>query len=151
MIRIIIAFLLVAYATSAADLALAGTWKLKRGKSRFSIGQVPKSLVITIDAEPNGLRYTSKSVTAEGRELGMTYSAKFDGKEYPIADSDRYDSISWTRVDNRTFLSVTRKAGQQVGGTKYVVSPDGKTFTRTGTAKRPGGDTNQYTELFERQ
>ncbi|MBX9602296.1 MAG: hypothetical protein K2X35_14910 [Bryobacteraceae bacterium] len=81
----------------------------------------------------------------------MTYSAKFDGKEYPIANNDRYDSISWTRVDSRTFLSVTRKAGQQVGSTKYVVSPDGKSFLRSGTAKRAGGDINQYTELFERQ
>lgn len=151
MIRMIIAFLLVACATSAADLTLAGSWKLNRAKSRFSIGQVPKSLLITIEAEPNGLRYTSKSVTAEGRELGMTYSAKFDGKEYPIPNNERYDSISWTKVDNRTFLSATKKGGQQVGSTKYVVSPDGKTFTRTGTAKREGGDINQYTELFERQ
>lgn len=135
----------------AADLPLAGTWKLNRGKSKFSVGQLPKSLIIAIEAIPNGLRYSSKSVTSDGKQLGMTYEAKFDGRDYPIRDNERYDAAAWTRVDARTYLAVTKKNGQTVGSTKYTVAPDGRTFTRAGTAQREGGEPNKYSELFERQ
>lgn len=145
------AVFLAASALFAADLPLAGTWKLNRAKSKFSVGQLPKSLVITIEALPNGLRYTSQSVTSEDRQLGMTYEAKFDGRDYPIRDNERYDAVAWTRVDARTYLAVTKKNGQTVGSTKYSVAADGKTFTRTGTAQREGGEPNKYSELFERQ
>lgn len=143
--------LLLAATLCAADLPLAGVWKLNRAKSRFSIGQLPKSLTITIESLPNGLRYSSKSITADDKQLGMTYEAKFDGKDYPIRDNDRYDAVSWTRVDARTYLAVTKKNGQTAGSTKYTVSADGKTFTRAGTAQRDGAEPNKYTELFERQ
>jgi hypothetical protein len=115
------------------------------------VGQLPKSLIIVIEPLPNGLRYTSQSITADDKRLGMTYEAKFDGKDYPIRGNDRYDAVAWTRVDARTYLAVTKKNGQTVGSTKYTVAPDGRSFTRAGTAQREGGEPNKYTERFERQ
>jgi len=54
---------------------------------------------------------TLKSVSADGTETTLTRTFKQDGKDYPIHDSSGSDSISETRVNDRTAKYTEKKGG----------------------------------------
>lgn len=80
----------------------------------------------------NGLLTTYKT---NGDELtmtmktGMNYTAKFDGKDYPLKGSYRFDTVSLKRIGERTFEETDKMKGQVVEFDTWTVSPDDKTLT----------------------
>ena len=70
----------------AADAAI-GTWKLNAAKSKYSPGPAPKSATITYEETTDGIKRTGDSVAAEGKKTSFEYTAKYDGKEYPVSGS----------------------------------------------------------------
>ena len=142
---------LLSVSAAAGDIALVGTWKFNPAKSRFTHGDLPLSLVITITADgPNGIQYQSKNHLVDGSHGGAGYRAKLDGKDYPVSGSASYDAVAIDPAGSNTFHIEMKKGGAVIVDAMYVVAPDRKTMTRKGTAKK-GSEVNQFDELFERQ
>ena len=136
----------------AADNPLVGVWKLDTQRSHFSHGDVPLSLVITIEADgADGIKYSSRNQLVDGSSGGANYQAKFDGKDYPVTGSPSYDQVSIRKVRARTFQIQMKKGGTVVVDTTYTVSGDGKSLTRKGTASYNPSGVNRFEEWFSRQ
>lgn len=136
--------------TFGGDLPFAGKWQLNHEKSHFSHGELPKSLVITIEANgPDSIRYESRNQVGE-KAGGITYTAKLDGADSPVTGTDSYDTASVRRVDARTLHIQMKKNGALVVDAIYKVGADGKSLTRKGTAKKGPGEANSFQEWFDR-
>src|ERR1700758_4110315 len=85
----------------SADESL-GTWKLNLEKSKFSPSAPVKSLTTTREASDGGVKVTSTGERADGTPINASYTAKYDGKEYPVTGSP-YDTIAVKQVNANTF------------------------------------------------
>ena len=50
-----------------------------------------------------------------GQSIHTEYTARIDGKDYPITGSPIVDTVSIERIDSRTREYTGKKAGQVVG------------------------------------
>ena len=69
---------------------------------------------------------------------GVSFTAKLDGKDYPVKGSIFYDSVSLKRVDVRTIEETDKRDGNVIGVAKMTVSPDGKKMTMVIMDKKTG-------------
>ena len=63
------------------------------------------------------------------RPTGETYTANFDGKEYPVKGSYAYDTVSLKRLGDRSFEETDKLKGNVIEIDTWTVSSDGKTLT----------------------
>ncbi len=120
----------LAVAAAAAD-QLSGTWKMNPAKSKYSPGPAPKSLTVKVDADENNFNVSADGTDADGKPTHVAYSAKFDGKDYPVTGLPYAETVSVQRVDASTVQSSLKKAGKVVMTVTTAVSKDGKTRTST--------------------
>jgi hypothetical protein len=130
--------------------SLAGTWRLNREQSTFSVGEVPKQLELRILEERDGIRYQSASVTTDGQKHGANYWARFDDKDYELTGAPTYDHVAIRKLDDTTFTIRSKKGADVVVEARYVVSKDGKTLVREGAAKGDSGASNHFKEVLEK-
>jgi|SRR5579871_730254 len=78
------------------------------------------------------------SVTNGG---GVSYTAKFDGKDYPLKGDLASDTVAVKRVDANTIEETTKKAGKVVVISRLTVSADGRLITVVSEDKLGGGTT----------
>jgi hypothetical protein len=99
-----------------------------------------------VQASKNDLIFTYKS---SGDELslstptGESYTAKLDGKDYPVKGAYEYNAVSLKRVDALTIEETDRRDGKVVAVLTMTVSPDGKKMTIVATNK-PTGRTSTW-------
>jgi hypothetical protein len=110
---------------------LIGTWDLNVAKSKFNPGPALKSSIRTFEAIANGLKYSGKSVNADGTTLGTQWTAYFDGKDYPITGDPNTDTMAIKRIDKFTIEGTAKKAGKVTYRVRQIVSQDGKVSTLT--------------------
>ena len=83
-------------------------------------------------ASNNVTTFTYKS-TGDGLNFkmptGESYSAKFDGKDYPYKGNPGITSVSLTKIDEHTIEETDKRDGKAVFVSRMTVSPDGKTIT----------------------
>ncbi|MFN8006889.1 MAG: hypothetical protein U0V70_07690 [Terriglobia bacterium] len=111
----------------AAD-AIVGTWKMNVEKSKFDPGPAPKSSTVTYEETANGIKRTGETIEADGKKTSFTYTAKYDGKDYPVTGSPLFDSIAVKSVNEHTAEATLKKAGKVVRHAKREISHDGKTM-----------------------
>jgi hypothetical protein len=99
--------------------AVIGTWKLNVAKSKYDPGPAPRGSTLTFEVAGDGIKTTAKGQDAAGNPTSTGYTAKYDGKDYPVAllGTADFDTLSLKRID--AFKA------------EGVVSPDGKTLTLT--------------------
>ncbi len=136
----------------AAD-PLIGTWKLNVEKSTYSPGPPPKSLTVKIEAVENGEKVTADGVRADGQPIRVEYTAKYDGKDYPIKGSAMgADTVSLKRIDASTTERTDKaKDGKVVYTLTRKVSSDGKMMTATGKGTNPQGQAVNNVAVVEKQ
>jgi hypothetical protein len=78
-------------------------------------------LVVTLKAKGDALTMTDPT--------GETYTANFDGKDYPVKGSYDYDTVSLKRLGERAFEETDKLKGKVVEIATCTVSNDGKTLT----------------------
>ncbi len=150
LVRSALAVAVTTISVFAADNSL-GTWNLNMEKSRFNPSAPVKSLTVTREAVEGGVKVTTKGERADGTPINGSYTAKYDGKEYPVTGAP-YDSIAMTQVNANTFT-----AKQKNSGTKYstslrsVISKDGKTMTNTVRGIGTDGTPVSYTMVYDKQ
>ena len=116
-----------------AQKNLAGTWKLDVAKSKYTPGPAPKSQVATLEAVDGGLKVVSDRVEADGKTTHFEWTAKFDGKDYPVKGDPARDAVSVKKVDDYTLDITNKKGGKVITTIHAVYTKDGKSRTETVT------------------
>ena len=149
-----VAIALLGFATASHLLAqnpTLGTWKANIAKSKYTPGPAPKSMTRTVASEGDKVKYTFEGVAADGSPVSYSFTAAYDGKDYPITGSDLYDTITVKRVNDQTAEATLKKSGKVVSHARRVVSKDGKVMTLTITGTNPDGKKMHNVAVYEKQ
>jgi hypothetical protein len=139
-------------ASSVAEArdALAGSWQLNLKKSTFDPGPGPKGQMRTYTHVGEIEKLTARGVGADGKPTLVQYSARYDGKDYPITGSSGGDLIALKRIDDFTTESTQKRGGKPVIVATRTVSQDGKTLTVLTKGIGPAGETLNHRMVFEK-
>jgi len=129
----------------------SGTWKMNPAKSNYSPGPAPKSITVKIVSDADNMKLTSDGIDAAGKPTHIEYTAKFDGKDYPITGIPNADTIALERLDASTIRSTTKKGDQVVMTVTSVISKDGKTRTATFKGKNAEGLDVNNVVVYDKQ
>jgi catechol 2,3-dioxygenase-like lactoylglutathione lyase family enzyme len=129
-----------------------GTWKLNPSKSHYVNGfQGSRSTVTQVQFWEGGIKYVTDSVNAEGQKGHTEWSAKFDGKDYPVTGVPPVDTYAIQRIDEHTYTVIAKKDGKRTTLSTATISADGKTRTVRQTGTQVGGRDVNNTLVYEKQ
>ena len=142
--------------TLAASISVSadqhsGTWKMNAAKSTFSPGPAPKSTTVKVDADENTVKVTADVTNADGTGIHVEYTAKFDGKDYPVTGNPNADLVSVKRLEGGAIESTSKKAGQVTITITSTVSKDGKSRTSVWKGKDAQGHEVNNVVVFDKQ
>lgn len=140
----------VAHAASPEDPVL-GDWKLNVEKSVFTPGPGWQSQLRTYRTTPDGVAVTWTGVDAGGETMQVSYTYRYDGRDYPMLGSASYEMLNAVRIDARTVRSEEKRDGKTVGVAVRTVSPDGKILTITDQGTNRKGQVFSQVLVFDRQ
>jgi hypothetical protein len=143
---------------SPTDLPrIAGTWKLNISKSKFNPGPPPKSLTIMWEWRGDALTHSEEGVSSNGERTTAHFTAKFDGKLYPIfAGANDQTPLRYVRlkkIDAYTMEATNSKDGKDMSTYRHVLSKDGKSdiITQVGKDVLEQGTNVTDVLVYERQ
>jgi hypothetical protein len=146
------ALLLVALNVSAAPTdQQSGTWKMNPDKSQYSPGPAPKRITVKIASDADNIKLTSDGIDAAGNPTHVEYTAKYDGKDYPVTGVPNADTVALDRLDASTIRSTTKKGDQVVMIVTSVISKDGNTRTSTFKGKNAEGQDVNNVVVYDKQ
>ena len=134
-----------------------GTWKANLAKSKCdppptNPAPAPQSVTRTYEPfEGEGIKATFVTITADGKENTSSYSAHFDGKEYPYTGVSNFATISLKRVDAYSWFATNKGKGKNGNTGTNTVSEDGKTLTWTYKGTNAQGQPVSCVQVFDRQ
>src|SRR5215510_6419918 len=121
--------LLVAAAAQAAENFL-GTWTLNVAKSKYDPGPAPKSQTTILESVADGAtKERGDRVNPDGSRTQWEWTAKFDGKDYPVKGDPDRDTVSLKKIDDNTIEVTNKKNGKVTNIMKILVAKDGKSRT----------------------
>ncbi len=150
-----ILFILAVVATvgMAAD-PWVGTWKLNPAKSKAPGGRLPHpSSTNIIEIQGETMHLISDQTDAAGKLERVEYTAKLDGKEYPVKvtpPGPQPYTISLKRINPRTREFVENIGTFTIKG-QDVLSEDGKSFSRIVNSKDAEGHDTSIIQVFDKQ
>jgi hypothetical protein len=147
----VVLVIVAATVASAQTDPRIGTWKMNAAKSKYDPGPAPKSDTRTYEATPEGTKATVEVVPASGDPGKVTYTAKLDGKDYPVSGSPAFDTIAVKRIDSHTTEVTLKKGEKPVQTARGVVSNDGKTMTNTVNGTNASGQKVHNVIVFDKQ
>ena len=130
-----------------------GTWKRNVAKSKSTppIDNPITSLTIVFEAVDGGVKETVTGQRKDGAAINGGFTAKYDGKEYPVTGAP-WDTISIKQIDANTFTSEQKKTGGKYHTTgRVVISKDGKTMTLTTKGTNAEGKPSSGKFIYEKQ
>jgi hypothetical protein len=135
---------------AAADRQ-SGTWKMDPAKSKYSPGPAAQSNTVKIDSDADGIKLSSDGIDGAGNPTHVEYTAKYDGKDYPVTGFPNATTIALERPNASTIRSTLKKDGQVVMTVTSVISKDGKTRTSTFTGKNAQGQDVNNIVVYNKQ
>jgi hypothetical protein len=133
----------------AAD-AVVGSWKLNVAASKFT-SAAPKSATRVYTEGADGTTLEQKMVSADGKEMSMHLTIRYDGKDYAVTGNPDADTVAGKVLDAHTTHFTMKRGGKVVGTVHRVVSADGKTLTANNKGKHADGKAYDDTLVFDRQ
>ena len=103
----------------------SGSWQFEKVESASD-----NMTAVTFSATPERLSMTVG--------LGDSYTAKFDGKDYPYNGDPGTTSVSLRRIDDHTIEQTDKRDGKITSVRRMTVSSDGKTLTLDVEDKQDG-------------
>jgi len=148
-------FALLMFAVAASLFAqnpALGTWKLNVAKSKYNPGPAPKSMTRTLEAQGDKIKHTYQGVAADGSAISYSFTAAYDGKDYPITGSapGGADSLSITQPSPGTYEAILKKGGEVVLLSHAKISADGKVTTFNQNSPSGKGSVNNII-VYEKQ
>jgi len=131
----------------AAD-TVVGIWKLNVAMSKFG-GPMSGTRVYTESAD--GTTLDQKMVGADGKEMSMHTTIKYDGKDHPVTGNPDADTVAGKVLDAHTTHFTMKKGGKAVGTVHRVMAMDGKTLTVNNKGKHADGKAYDDTLVFDKQ
>ena len=137
-------------AGAPAKDAFLGNWMMNADKSRFVPGPVPEDRTMVLEMKNGGLHHLTRT---RNQFLGNTddidYTAKFDGKDYPITGTG-LDTVSLKRIDADTIERTGKVRGKPTETCTMKISDGGKILTLTVKGSYSGTNYSSV-QVFERQ
>lgn len=133
------------FATPSFAQNPVGVWKVNIAKSKYSPGPAPKSATITTTAVAGGsFKSVNEQMPATGAPVKYEITYKFDGKDNKVVGNPNADMQSYTKVDDRHWMVVSKLKGKTTLTSKVEMAADGKsrTTTQTGTNAQGKAVTN---------
>jgi len=128
-----------------------GTWKLDPANSRFSPGPALKGQTATLAAVDGGMKVVADRIEADGTPTHFEWTAKFDGKDYPVKGDPGRDAVSVKKIDDYTLEITNKKAGKVVSTIRAEYSHDGKSRTETTTGTNAQGQKIENVTAWTKQ
>jgi hypothetical protein len=151
MARLLIGLMLAAASMSAhAADPLDGKWQLNVANSMYDPGPAPKSVVRNQTLKDDTYTLVSEITEADGSTRTLTFSAKLDGKDYPVTGSVNADTIALKRLDERTIEFTQKKGGKEVVTGKHTVSEDGTELEISAKGTSPKGEEFANLMVFDK-
>jgi hypothetical protein len=132
---------------------LIGTWKhnIEKSKTTSPSKNPLNNLTVVIEAIGGGVKVTATGERQDGTPINGAFTAKYDGKEYPVTGAP-WDTISMKQIDANHFTLETRKTGGNYHmTTRTVISKDGKTMTETFKGTNSAGQPTSGIDVYEKQ
>jgi hypothetical protein len=99
------------------------------GANRVSGSWQPQKM----DSATDNVLTVTYTATADGLSMsdpvGDSYTAKFDGKDYPYKGDPGTTSVSLKKIDANTIEETDKRAGKAILISRITVSADGRTMT----------------------
>ena len=160
MIRRVVPLVILALAVTSAALVVAqaaepliGVWNVDVFKSTYVTGQPPVRRVITVEPAGDSLKFTQET-TNQGFNISETikveYTAKIDGKDYPIMNSG-LDTVALKKLDATTYERIGKIKGMQTETATMKLSNRNRTLTISTKGTTDAGAEYARTEVFNRQ
>jgi hypothetical protein len=99
----------------------------------------------------DGTALDQKMVGADGKEMSMHTSIKYDGKDYPMTGNPDADTVAGKVLDAHTTHFTLKKGGKVIGSVHRVLAADGKTLTVNNKGTHPDGKAYDDTLVFDKQ
>ncbi|PYS05669.1 MAG: hypothetical protein DMG12_06735 [Acidobacteria bacterium] len=146
---VVLCSVLLAQAPAAKNMI--GTWKLNPAKSTFSPGPALKSQTAKLDPVDGGMKVVADRVEADGKLTHFEWTAKFDGKDYPVKGDPARDAVSVKKIDDYTLEITNKKGGKALTTIRAVYARDGKTRTETTTGTNAQGQKVHNVTAWDKQ
>jgi len=130
---------------------MLGTWKLDPAKSKFSPGPALKGQTAKLEAADGGMKVVADRIESDGKPTHFEWTAKFDGKDYPVKGDPGRDAVSVRKIDDYTLEITNKKAGKVLSTIRAVYAHDGKSRTETTTGTSPQGQKIENVTVWARQ
>jgi len=114
--------------------AISGSWQ----EAKYTASE--NDLLVTFKASGNQFSMSSPT--------GVSFTAQFDGKDYPLTGSYYVNSVSLNRTEERTIHVAYKRDGKTAGTSKLTVSTDGRKLTEVWTDSKTG---RTVTEVSDKQ
>jgi hypothetical protein len=146
--KVFVGVAITTIAAFGADNSI-GTWKLNEGRSKYNPRPVvAQSHTSVREASDRGVTVRD---TDNGTATNSTYTAKYDGKKYPVTNAP-WDTVAIKQVDENRFTSKATKAGgKYYSSNQTTISKDGRTMTTTAKGKDQDGRAFNNTFVYDRQ
>ena len=82
-----------------------------------------------VAGEQSPVRYRMTAVRFQMRGNGLSYDAKFDGKEYPVLGDPGRTTVSLRKIDDATVEETDHRQGKVVDEIRLALAKDGNTIT----------------------
>ena len=111
-----------------------------------------KTLTLVREATDGGVKATYTGERQDGTAIHYSFSAKYDGKDYPVTGNSAWDTISLKQIDANTFAFEAKKTGGKYHMTgRNVISNGGKTSTLTSKGTNAEGQPTSGTLVYDKQ
>lgn len=134
----------------AAQAAHVGKWTLNVNKSVYSPGPPPRAQVRTYSTEGDRFKVVIETTQPLGMKTKIEYTARFDGKDYPLTGNADADTVALTRVDDLTFDATLKRRGKVTSTVRNTVAKDGTTMTITSKGTNARGQPASSVSVFVR-
>jgi hypothetical protein len=135
-------------ALAQASDPLVGTWKLNAAKSKGTF----KSGTTQVEKDGEGIKVTVDLLRTDGTTNKWSFSAKYDGKDYPVTGNSPYgDAVVVERVDAHTVRFTSKMGGKVMATQTIVISADGKTRTNSTKGTDAKGQPVDSVAFYEKQ
>lgn len=137
-------------ASAPAKDPFIGNWMMNPDKSTFMPGPVPEDRTMIIERKNGGWHHLTRTRNEFlGNTNDIDYTAKFDGKDYPITGTG-LDTVALKRIDTDTIERTGKVHGKPSETCTMKVSPDGKVLTLTVKGSYSGTNYSSV-QVYERQ
>ena len=106
---------------------------------------------MTYEVTGDDVKITVTGTAGNGQPIAISYTGKYDGKDYPMTGNPGADMQSLERVNPNTVEITRKKDGKVVNTATNVVSPDGKTRTLTTTGTGPDGQKTSSVSVYDKK